>query len=471
MAHDDEDRKPVFKRGKMVGAPGQPLQFTEQAEVADEVEISPLCAAVALTLRAYHKAGRELLEGKYASARALAPPHLRSPCEILVLCCPDGIIVRYDKASQEKPKMRWSEWHERLTEAAPRFSEQVIHFPLDAATYVPAALGPGLVLAVIDANGHAVEHARLHPVIYGSPTLPANFKMPAPSARPPCLVSLHKELQMQLGGTVLPANTPAKAVPPPVDYFVGHGIAPLPVGWEAIEVYPRLDEEYWKPQYAPMWAELDLLASIAQANATKDALSRLDGRTEARESHARAIQEFEALLAGPEEPVHQFLKAHPELLCPTHDAVWSKLPFGEHVSDFVFREPPNDYLLVEIEAPYRELFRSDGQQRAELTHAINQIDDWLQYIQDNKPTVEDKLGLAGISTTPRTLVVIGRSVTLTDENRRKLTVIQGQRSKLRILTYDDVIATARITLERLFGPMSLRAQNLKLYFYRNDVGR
>ena len=50
-------------------------------------------------------------------------------------------------------------------------------------------------------------------------------------------------------------------------------------------------------------------------------------------------------------------------------------------------------LLVEIEAPYRELFRRDGQQREELTHAINQIHDWLQYIQDNKTAVEEKLGL------------------------------------------------------------------------------
>ena len=62
------------------------------------------------------------------------------------------------------------------------------------------------------------------------------------------------------------------------------------------------------------------------------------------------LAEFEELLAGPEEPCHQFLKTHPDLLCTTHDAAWSKVPFGEHVSDFVFREPRIDYLLVEIEA-------------------------------------------------------------------------------------------------------------------------
>ena len=71
------------------------------------------------------------------------------------------------------------------------------------------------------------------------------------------------------------------------------------MGWEAIEVYSLLDEKYWKPEYAPIWAEQDLLAAIAQANATEANLHRLDGRTEARERHAKAIEEFEALLTGP----------------------------------------------------------------------------------------------------------------------------------------------------------------------------
>ena len=60
-------------------------------------------------------------------------------------------------------------------------------------------------------------------------------------------------------------------------------------------------------------------------------------------------------LTGREEPLHQFLKQHPELLYPTVEKCWSKLPFGNHSSDFVFREPYNEYLLVEIEAPVREL--------------------------------------------------------------------------------------------------------------------
>jgi len=171
-------------------------------------------------------------------------------------------------------------------------------------------------------------------------------------------------------------------------------------------------------------------------------------------------------LQGPEEPVHQFLRQHPVLICPTAEKVWSKLPFGSRVSDFVFREAHNDYQLVELEAPVRPLFRKDGQQREELTHAINQISDWIAYIEDNRKTVEEKLGLIGISASPRTLIVIGRSDVLTDDNRRKLTTLQNQISKLRILTYDDLVNTARTNLERILGPLSIRGENIRFYYFK-----
>jgi hypothetical protein len=91
------------------------------------------------------------------------------------------------------------------------------------------------------------------------------------------------------------------------------------------------------------------------------------------------------------------------------------------------------------------------------------------YIHENKGRVERELDLFGISATPRTLVVIGRSASLTEDNRRALAVMQGQRPRLMILTYDDLIERARAHLERHFGPLSLRAQNLDIYFYRDAL--
>ena len=77
-----------------------------QAELAGKRRL--WSAKLTMPLRAYRKAERELVEGPYASVRELAPPHLRVPCHIYVVCCLDGVIVRYDAAGEEEPKMRGS---------------------------------------------------------------------------------------------------------------------------------------------------------------------------------------------------------------------------------------------------------------------------------------------------------------------------------------------------------------------------
>jgi predicted nucleic acid-binding OB-fold protein len=83
--------------------------------------------------------------------------------------------------------------------------------------------------------------------------------------------------------------------------------------------------------------------------------------------------------------------------------------------------------------------------------------------------VEEEFGLVGISTNPHSLVVIGRSSSLTEENRRKLATLQAQQNKMRILTYDDVIAAARANLERLLGPLTLKGENAELYFFKEPL--
>ena len=355
---------------------------------------------------------------------------------------------------------------ETLAEVVPKFSEGFIHVTSDPKAFVPGQAGPALSLNIASPTGEVTEVARLYPAIVTSTKLPDDFVTLLPPARPLCIASVQSEIDIELAGLVAPSDAPINRDNPNNDHFVAQTRMRLPVGWEAIELYLSLDMDYWDPTRAPMWAELDILAAAAQANLRTQAYRALDSRGETRKQYVALLAEFETLLTGPEEPVHQFLKKHPELLCPTADKQWSKLPFGDRFSDFVFREAPNDYLLVEIEAPIREIFRKNGQQRQELTHAINQISDWVQYIEDNRGEVEASLGLVGISTSPRTLVVIGRSAALSDENRRKITTIQNQQGKLRILTYDDLLASARANLERILGPLSITGQNTQIFFFK-----
>jgi antiviral defense system Shedu protein SduA len=461
------------KRGTVSAEAGQPLKFIEEENPSDQdeprAEDDPYFSAIAETLAAYRKAAHALLEGKYADQKQIAPLHMREPYDIFVIRCIDGIFVRYDLAPDGEGSVRCAETKAGVAEIAPRFSENMIHLPSDPSTYIPPDGGPVVSMLRSEIKtGITEELLRYRPLIYAKPTLPDNFELPKPPARPPFLVSVNNEFHFQIGGFVAPSDSPLDPQGPDAQCFIAQGSRTrLPVGWQTIEIYSVVGEEYWKPEYASTWAELDLLAVIAQINALQSSLTTLDGRGATRSKYASVLEEFKGLLNGLEEPVHQFLKEHHELLCPTATAWWSKLDFGDRVSDFVFREPYDDYLLVEIEAPIRKLFRQDGQQREELTHAINQTLDWIQHIANNREKVEQDLGLRGISTNPRTLIVIGRSDSLTEDDRRKLVTIQAQHNKLRILTYDDVLATARTTLERILGPLSLQGQNAELYYYKS----
>jgi hypothetical protein len=87
-----------------------------------------------------------------------------------------------------------------------------------------------------------------------------------------------------------------------------------------------------------------------------------------------------------------------------------------------------------------------------------------RYLAENVGTVQRELGLTGISTNPRALVVVGRSSSLTEGNRRKLTAIENDRPKLKIMTYDDLLANAKATYENILGPVWDPGPNAEVYF-------
>ncbi|MEW6688321.1 MAG: Shedu anti-phage system protein SduA domain-containing protein [Pseudomonadota bacterium] len=415
---------------------------------------------IGAALKAYRDAASELLKGKYAALEAVAPTQLRDRGNIFVAKCRDGILVRYDKSGDYVPKVRVAEMDSPVAEIALQFSEQVLY--LDVDPFYPEK-APKINLEVGNPDVRLEPLITFAVAVFGSSKVSTNIELAKPPARPHPLLSMQSEVDMELGGAILPNEGSSGKME---DRFIAHTRIPLPVGWRAVEVYPLLGNEYWNPMSAPIWAELDILAMAAQRNLRESRYNALDSRTAVREQYSRLLDEFRSLLDGPEEPVHQFLKRHPELIAPTADASWSKLKFGDRTSDFVFREPVNDYELVELEAPIRELFRKDGQQREELTHAFNQIVDWISYIEDDRQRVERETGLTGISTNPRSLIVIGRSASIGPEDRRKLVALQNQIPKLRIMTYDDLLASARTTLERILGPLGVAGPNSRIYFFQ-----
>jgi hypothetical protein len=454
-----------MKQGTVTVQQGKPLQFGDPVEADSPTTPERENAnCVADSIKAYCTAAKDLLSSRYACYAEFMPKHLQGPCSTFVIRCSDGVFIRYDAAAEGEPKTRVTALNETLANIAPNFSEYFIHYGVDPENLNFDEKSPCLVAGIIDAGGAQRDSVSYRLGVFTTGHFPDGYLHPKPPLRPACLVSVTNELEVAMGGRLVPSDDPLLQDGPDVQHFVAHGRLCLSMGWLAIEIYPLLGDEHWRPEYAAAWAECDILAIAAQRNLQEIQLNTLDSRAETRKRYAALLAEFESLLQGPEEPIHQFLLQHPELLCPTYDKLWSKMPFGATKSDFVFRTPHNDYELVEIEAPGRQLFRQDGQQHADLTHAINQTSDWVRYIEDNKSTVERELGLTGISTNPRRLIVLGRSKSLTEVNRRKVTTLQNDQPKLRIQTYDDLLAGTRANLERILGPLGLMGQNVKLYY-------
>lgn len=464
---NSHSQSPTPKRRVIQINAGKPLSFLEETgePSSGALKESVVSKQVGETLKAYRDAAKELLAGKYQDLQPFAPGHLRGGCNITAVSCSDGLIVRYDLATEGPAKVRTGVVDASLMEFGPPISEFLVHFPKDPTSYDPGPNGPRLEMAKFSLTSDEVQPiATFRPLIFAPLSFPPGTTFPPPPHKPPLLVSVTNELEIVLGGRIAPADSDPTDPTTATHDFVARSKVKLQLGWQALEVFPPFDPQYWKPEYAPLWAETDLLASAARQQFSDAQFAALDPHVTARKTFQHLLQQFEGLLGGPEEPLHQFIKAHPQLLCPAHTKVWSKLPLGDRVTDFVFRQPANQYLLVELESPLRALFRKDGQQRQELTHAFNQILDWRSYIENDLAAVQNELGLTGISSNPDSLIVIGRSTSLSEENRRKLTTLQNQIPKLKIFTYEDLLAHAKAVAENLFGPLDITGDNLELYF-------
>jgi hypothetical protein len=376
----------------------------------------------------------------------------------MVIVFPEGILVRYDNVANPELKVRvgalqrlWqqdgSDLELTLTNGTPAISENFLHCVRDPAKYDPGDQCLKIHLFAKSATTGEVQDIAQQKILAVT-SLPPDAPSSSESMvrRPAPFVSIRNEFEMliELGVEGAPGE--------PQRRFLVRNQFRLPVGWQAIDVFPPYDADIWKPELAPLWAECDLLAAVLQKNIREDQFRAIDPKAEARKEMAGLIAKCEGLLNGNEEPLHQFTKSDPQLLCPTHHRVWSKLALGKRETDFVFREPSGDYLLVEIEKPSHLLFRSDGQPREELTHAIDQVLDWRRYIEDNLQTVQNELGLNGISSNPACLIVIGRSASLDETAKRKLTTLQNTMPKIKIITYDEMIANAKATAENILGP-------------------
>lgn len=461
---------------KLEVKPGVPLEMSDSNGPLDTTgplansRVSPLEFSNILdTFVAYKRELERLLRGPLAHLNEIVPVYWREKANVWIFRCKDGLLVRYDVANEEKGKVLISNLESSIVEFGPLLSEQVIQIH-DSAEYTSDPnKGITLTFQKHEATGTVVPLWAMkfvYDVVLKEPeSLPQNPQ------RPFCLISLENVLDIEVHGLELPTDVDVSTLDvnkPPASSrpFVSLARVRLPVGWECIQIYPFYTVDDWKPEYASLWAERDLLAFATAYHAREEVIRTLDPYADARLRFSRLFQQFQELLDSPslpEEVLQKFLKENPQLLCPSYVKMWPKLKLGKTVTDFVFREAVGEYLLVELELSSARLFRKDGHMTAEVNHALGQITDWKRYIEENISTVRNELGLEGISSNPKSLVVIGRSYMLSNALRKKLSTFENERPRTKIFTYDDVLANARVVVENLLGPIPADQNSRVIY--------
>jgi hypothetical protein len=181
-----------------------------------------------------------------------------------------------------------------------------------------------------------------------------------------------------------------------------------------------------------------------------------------RELTRYEIAAFENALDGArdESDMQRFLEDHPHILIQQFTVgrgawvILKKRLGSEYVTDFLIAQEASGGLIwyaVEIERPQANLFNKNGDASALLNHALGQINDWREWLSQNRdyaarPPEREGLGLIGINPELDGLVVVDRGSGIDariTRRRRRL----AHTHRVVIETYDWLLSQARERLQ------------------------
>jgi hypothetical protein len=171
---------------------------------------------------------------------------------------------------------------------------------------------------------------------------------------------------------------------------------------------------------------------------------------------AKYLKELES--AEDEKPMQRYLEEHPQLVLGELGAqcrwvIPQKSLGGEYVPDFLVARLDSTgvvWTLIELESP-RVLLFTEGRQRKQLSKGMNQINDWRRWLANNQDTARrarsrNGLGLVGITSMARGIVIIGRADQRTDDDRERIQQIMFQQ-QITIHSYDWLAREAKQRIE------------------------
>ena len=118
----------------------------------------------------------------------------------------------------------------------------------------------------------------------------------------------------------------------------------------------------------------------------------------------------------------------------------------ESVTDFVIRRLDSRYVLVEIEKPRDRIFTAANDFTAQFSHAFGQVLDFQQWVDDHTQYARH---LMPEISSPRGLLIIGRSADLTPSKKQKLERFNVNSAKVDARTFDQVADEARRLYENI----------------------
>lgn len=139
-----------------------------------------------------------------------------------------------------------------------------------------------------------------------------------------------------------------------------------------------------------------------------------------------------------EKQLHAFIMRYPEVLTVYGTEMTSEVRLEDaYRIDVVVRARgvQDEVTLVELEHHHHIIFTRDGQTRSEITHAIQQVQDWFRWIREN-PTDDFSLSLGRLP--PKGLVVAGRSRAFQDGDRDRLAHLNAT-AAVPLITYDELL--------------------------------
>jgi hypothetical protein len=153
-----------------------------------------------------------------------------------------------------------------------------------------------------------------------------------------------------------------------------------------------------------------------------------------------------------EETLQQFIDENPILLhqFPAERIIAKPKILTTYVADFAIVTPQKELVLIEIEKCDTRLMKKDGDIAAALSHAFDQVRNWLHTVDEHRLAVLDSLDIDRESvSTIRGVVIAGRDSGYDALALRKLK--GGNYGRISFLTYDDILLALDSLIRRLRG--------------------